>query len=270
MCEYPIYCINLEHRKDRKEHSLQQFNELDVPHDKVTYLKFTKDARGGKYGCFDSHMKVWDNFFTEHPNKNYCLVFEDDFVISNNTKTLMKKATTFLDENCNAIDALFLHNLRAITKNKINNCSFSNGYGPSTVSYFITRHYIQSLLSKYGKLPEPTGRHFDSELSMNIIDKDNWIYSNNVFFTNEKCVTQLVDKSDNYASIWDEISRVDINENLESFVKIAAFLKKIPILDDLEIKQIMVIGDKILHKFTNIQSDVTNTLFPTAIKNLLV
>ena len=49
----PIYCINLKHRKDRKEHSLQQFTKLNILHDAVIYLPFTKDDRGGVYGCFD-------------------------------------------------------------------------------------------------------------------------------------------------------------------------------------------------------------------------
>jgi GR25 family glycosyltransferase involved in LPS biosynthesis len=55
----PIYCINLKHRTDRKEHSLNEFKKIGISEDKVMYLPFTKDARGGVYGCFDSHMKIW-------------------------------------------------------------------------------------------------------------------------------------------------------------------------------------------------------------------
>jgi len=42
-----IYCINLEHRGDRKQLSLEQFTKMGVSHDKVMYPHFTKDKRGG-------------------------------------------------------------------------------------------------------------------------------------------------------------------------------------------------------------------------------
>jgi hypothetical protein len=42
-----IYCINLEHRKDRKQHSLEQIRKMCVSHDNVVYPHFTKDKRGG-------------------------------------------------------------------------------------------------------------------------------------------------------------------------------------------------------------------------------
>lgn len=47
MHHIPIYCINLENCKDRKKHSLEQFAKLGIPQDRVTYLYFTKDERGG-------------------------------------------------------------------------------------------------------------------------------------------------------------------------------------------------------------------------------
>ncbi len=57
-------------------------------------------------------MKVWNDFFIKYPTQKYALVFEDDFVISKNSKSIMKKAVDFIDENYKDIDLLFLHNLR--------------------------------------------------------------------------------------------------------------------------------------------------------------
>ena len=31
----PIYCINLHHRKDRKEHTIKEFEKLDIPFQKT-------------------------------------------------------------------------------------------------------------------------------------------------------------------------------------------------------------------------------------------
>ena len=50
---YPIYCINLEHRKDRKEHTIKEFEKLDIPYNKVIYPHFTKHKGGGHLVVFN-------------------------------------------------------------------------------------------------------------------------------------------------------------------------------------------------------------------------
>ena len=246
MPNYPIYCINLEHRIDRKEHSLIQFTKLGVPHEKVIYPHFTKDTRGGVYGCFDSHMKVWNDFFTNYPNEKYCLVFEDDFVILKKTKSIIKKAVKFIEENYDDIDILVLHNSRITTDNKINNDLFTNGYGFGAQALFVTRHYIESIIRKHGRLPEANGRHFDNELNINMFVKDNWIYTEKIFYTNKKCVTQLLDKSDNYFNKYDELNRTDVNKQVDDLMKKYSLIKSIRLLNDTQIKQILYYTIKII------------------------
>jgi hypothetical protein len=141
----------------------------------------------------------------------------------------MKKAVKFIDENYKDIDLLFLHNLRVDVDNEINTKIFTNGFGATTHSYFITRHYIQSIIKKYGKLPEPNGIHFDFELNQNKFSKDNWIYSEKMFFTNKECIKQLDQnkcKSDNYLNIIDKLFRQDINEQIKIFKLLYLFLRK--------------------------------------------
>ena len=233
--KYPIYCINLEHRKDRKEHSMTQFTNLGISPNTVKYPHFTKDPMGGVYGCFDSHIKVWNDFFINHPNDKYALVFEDDFVATNNSKTILENATKFIDNNYDKIDFLFLHNIYLDVDNNINDLNFNYGYGLGAHAYFVTRHYIKSIIDKYEKLPEPNGRHIDFEIGFNIIDNDNKIYSNKCFFVKEECFKQLTDKSDNYVNFIDEIIRFDINQNLEFNINIFKHLKKMT-LNDNQIK----------------------------------
>lgn len=237
MKNFPIYCINLEHRKDRKEHTIEQFKKLNINHDNVIYPHFIKDNRGGIYGVFDSHMKVWNDFFVKHPNQNYCLVFEDDFVIFENSKSIIKKAIDFIEKNYKDIDILFLHNLKVNVDNNINNKTFNNGYGITACAYFINRHYIQSIITKYGKLPEPNGKHVDVELTMNNLDKDNWIYSEKIFFTNKPCIKQLENsKSDNCNNSFDELFRQ--NTTLEHCVNTLTFIKKGRIMNDTQLKSL--------------------------------
>lgn len=143
-------------------------------------------------------MKVRNDFYTNYPNEKYCLVLEDDFIAPSNYNHTIKKAINFLDNNYKDIDILYLHDMCIKVENKANNCLFTNGYGINNTAYLITRRYIQTIIQKNGKLPEPKGRNLDFETMLNNVDKDNVLYSKQLFYTNEECFTQLIDKSDNY------------------------------------------------------------------------
>lgn len=53
--QIPVYCINLEHRKDRYKQSLAEFEYVGL---KPKYLHPTKDSRGGRVGCWLSHKQI--------------------------------------------------------------------------------------------------------------------------------------------------------------------------------------------------------------------
>jgi len=186
-------------------------------------------------------MKIWNDFYTNYPNDKYCLVFEDDFVAPSNYNHIIKKATKFLDNNYEDIDILYLHNICIKTENKANNNRFISGYGCNTHAYLINHRYIQSIITKYGKLPEPNGRHLDFEIMMNNVDKDNILYSNKLFYTNEECFTQLIDKSDNYLNKFDELFRTDLQQTQKNCVGFFTFTKKRKLLNDEQIKNILCI-----------------------------
>jgi GR25 family glycosyltransferase involved in LPS biosynthesis len=249
MNTYPIYCINLEHRKDRKEYSFTQFQKLDISHNKVIYPHFTKDKRGGAYGCFDSHMKVWNDFFIKHPTQNYCLIFEDDFVISKHSKSIMKQAVGFIEKNYENIDLIFLHNICVGTENEINNKTFTNGYGVTTHVYYVTRHYIQSIIKKHGKLPDANGNHVDFEINLNKFSENNWLYTEKIFFTHKECITQLDEtksKSDNYLNLIDSLFRQDIYRQIILCKKICIIIKKYNILNNDQMKKVFRFIAKII------------------------
>ena len=246
----PIYCINLAHRPDRKEHTKNEFKKLNIPLHEVTYPYFVKDKRGGSFGCYDSHLKVWQAFTNNYPEHNYCLVLEDDFTIPNiqNAQQTLEKSKAFLEKNIDHIDILFLHNLCIKNTKKVKldadfvnadadfvnaDADFVNGYGFLTHAYLITRHYIHTVLPL--ALKQNTGEHIDFLIN---IKKNNILYSEKLFYTNQPCFIQLNDKSDNYANIFDELFRRDINERILWGVKYWTFIKKIGLVNDDIIKKI--------------------------------
>lgn len=247
MSNYPVYCINLQHRKDRRLHTLNEFSKLNIPVNKVNYPYFTKNAKGGVFGCFDSHMKVWNDFLINYPKQKYCLVLEDDFVTTKKSKTIISKAAKFIDKNYHDVDVLMLHNLAIKVNNSANNELFSNGYGFLSHAYFITRHYIESVIFKNKKLPKPNGSHFDFEMSVNKFDKDNVLYTEKIFYTNQICLKQINDKSDNYVNIFDELFRQDVNKPIEYIAKLSSFAKKNNILNDDGVKRVAYFISYLIH-----------------------
>jgi GR25 family glycosyltransferase involved in LPS biosynthesis len=243
---YPVYCINLEHREDRKKHSLDQFEKIGISSDNVIYPHFIKDPRGGSYGCYDSHMKIWNDFVTNHPEDNFCLVFEDDFVANENSKEIIKNAIYFIDTNYEKVDILFLHNFNISVENEINDDNFVNGYAILSHAYILTRHYIQSII-KNNLLPEYK-TPFDLAISCN---KKDALYSEKIFYSKQACFKQLVDESDNYLNIFDKFLRKDINEIAYNYILFFKFLKNINISDD-DIKKQMCGVDYFLQKYNKL------------------
>jgi len=232
----PIYCINLKHRHDRKVHSLHEFTTMGFT-EKVIYLPFTKDVRGGVYGCFDSHIKIWKDFLIRFPNHKYAMVFEDDFVFSSKDSSILKKASGFVEKHYHEVDVLFLHPYSVNVEHSLNNQHFSHGYGFGTHAYIITRHYMEGMI-RHGKLPEPNGRHIDFEMNFNFLDKKNQLYSEKMFYTKDSCFSQLADKSDNYLNTLDKFFCFDVNKKLDVPLAVVRFLKKQKLITDVKAKKI--------------------------------
>ena len=233
---YPVYCINLKNREDRKKYSIEQFKILNI--NNVIYPIFEKDKRGGIYGCYDSHIKIWKDFYEKYPNVNYCLIFEDDFVPTKKSDYCIKSAEKFIEKNYNDIDILNLHNFFVPVENKLNNDLFSNGYGFATHVYFITRHYIERVYkNNNNKFPEPDGGHLDVDINE---DVNNILYSEKIFFTKNICFTQLVCdsdsqtdcKSDNNSNKIEELARSNINTAFDSMINTCIFFRNYGVSDN--------------------------------------
>jgi len=229
---YPIYCINLKERTDRKEDVKKQFKKINIEPSSVIFLDFYKHKKGGIYGCYDSHMKVWNNFYNSDRDKEFCIVFEDDFEAVENSILYLKKAISFIKKNKYNVDILFLHNMfieYSNNKKSTNNDTyFINGYGFLTHAYVITRKYIKSVLdSNNNQLPKPNGIHFDIDINTN---KKSILYSENIYFCKYPIFIQKkISISDNYNNIIDEIIRSKYG-NMFIFNLTLKFTKKVRLL----------------------------------------
>jgi hypothetical protein len=70
-----VVCINLDHRKDRRDYSESVFKKHNIP---ARFMTVSKHPKGGVYGCFDSHIKIVLEAYRQ--GRDNVLVFEDDLL----------------------------------------------------------------------------------------------------------------------------------------------------------------------------------------------
>lgn len=99
-----IVCINLSTRPDKKSHVERVFKEIAIPN--VSYYIAHPHPKGGRYGCFQSHIDVIDSAYREGCSN--VLIFEDDIRPSTSySKNHLGNAIDFLSSYPN-VDILQL------------------------------------------------------------------------------------------------------------------------------------------------------------------
>lgn len=71
-----IYCLSLKERSDRRDKIQQQFKRYGL---QVEWWIVDRHPLGGKYGCFESHLCIW-----EKHEGDITMIIEDDLEISIN------------------------------------------------------------------------------------------------------------------------------------------------------------------------------------------
>jgi GR25 family glycosyltransferase involved in LPS biosynthesis len=173
--DMPIFCINLDRRPDRwlkfnKQPSLQKLpkvqrfsavdgrklsiedNDIITLETKYNIINKTRRSHGeiasiGAIGCTMSHINVWKKFIDEYPDKDYCLILEDDAKLPSNLNILIENCSKNLPEIGDKFDVWLLYyylynkNIKKQTQNW-----FSPEEFWGTVAYIISREGVQKLL----------------------------------------------------------------------------------------------------------------------------
>jgi hypothetical protein len=92
-----IVCINMETRPERRAYAQSVFDEHNIP---ARFFTAKKHLKGGKYGCFDSHIQVVKEAYDS--GKETLLVFEDDLLPTKEyTQENVENAVQFMkNETC--------------------------------------------------------------------------------------------------------------------------------------------------------------------------
>ena len=145
MLKYKIYCINLYERVDRYNYMKKQFEELNL---KVHFVRNHKHKKGGRYGCFNSHIQCIQDAY--NLKLDFYIIFEDDCKIVSNIKELIKLFSDIIKKNKNNIDIIYAENRNLINLTDSTKYNFLYGgkcnCGCGTI---ITKKFTKKILKKY-------------------------------------------------------------------------------------------------------------------------
>jgi GR25 family glycosyltransferase involved in LPS biosynthesis len=136
-----IYYINLEHRKDRNNHCLQELHDIGAPLSKIERINAIKHNKG-YIGCSMSHIKCLESAIQN--NHECIMIVEDDIVFKD--KPFFKDMSTKIFENNFDVFMLAVN----LKQYKFLNNHFIKIIKALTLTgYIVKKNYFTKLLDNY-------------------------------------------------------------------------------------------------------------------------
>ena len=184
-----ILYINLEKRKDRREHVEKQLSSIGLSGERFNAVQL----KNGRVGCSMSHLKCVE--LAKSRNWDHVMIIEDDITFTK-PRLFMKQLKKFLSRNIKW-DVLLLAGNNIPPYKKYGDFCIKVSYCQTTTGYIVKKDYYNTLIENYREgikqlMREPE-KHREFAIDKNWIKlqkKDNW------FFIIPASVVQRPDYSD--------------------------------------------------------------------------
>ena len=136
------FYINLEHRKDRKEHVEKQLASVNLPTERFNAIRLSNGAAG----CSMSHLKCLE---TAKKNKwTHILICEDDIEFTN-PALFTQQLNYFLEKHQDDWDVVLLagNNLPPYRIPENDETCIQVTHAQTTTGYLVKSHYFDVLIS---------------------------------------------------------------------------------------------------------------------------
>jgi glycosyl transferase family 25 len=134
------YYINLEHRKDRNVHVIEQLTNLGLP----KYERFNAiKMEYGAIGCSMSHLKILQNALAN--NYDHVLIMEDDITFLQ-PEIFKTNFNTFLERQGNNWDVILFAGNNVPPYDKIDDVCIRVKQCLTTTGYLVNGHYLKRLI----------------------------------------------------------------------------------------------------------------------------
>ena len=200
------FFINLDERKDRKKNTEQEFNNLEIPIQRMKAIKL----ENGRIGCSMSHLKCLQ--FAKEKNLDHVLIVEDDIHFMN-IQMFKEQLNKFLSSSIEWDVVLFAGNnvppykIYADFCVKVSRCQ-------TTTGYLIKKHYYDILISNIKEsikflLKEPK-RHIDYAIDkywFRLQEKDNWFIITPLSVVQREDYSDIEKRETNYSKLMLDINK---------------------------------------------------------------
>ena len=140
-----FYYINLNHRTDRNESILSEFDKIGIDPGKINRIEAIYNPGFGMRGATQSHCLTIEKFINS--GLENCIIFEDDFIFNYDKETINKKFD-FLFNSGLDYDLVMLSASTA-TETKFNTY-LSKVYDSNTASgYLLSKKFAPILLNNF-------------------------------------------------------------------------------------------------------------------------
>ena len=141
-----IYYINLDNRADRKKEFLDEMRRMQVPDQKIVRISAIQKPGQGDWGCSLSHLITMQQFLDTKYNN--CIVFEDDFVFTQD----MKKMNEMFDSTLKKVKN---YDIIMLSANEVDVKSTEHEYlkkvndAQTTSGYMVNKYFATTLMQNY-------------------------------------------------------------------------------------------------------------------------
>ena len=141
-----IYYINLDSREARKTEFLEEMKKMGVPDEKVVRISAVSKPGQGDWGCSLSHLFTMEQFIDSHIDN--CIVFEDDFVFTQDLETVNAEFREVFDNSIN-YDVVMLSANEVETKSTEHKYLKKVNDAQTTSGYMVTKYFAHILMQNY-------------------------------------------------------------------------------------------------------------------------
>lgn len=134
-----VFYINLEHRKDRKEHVENELKKIGLVGQRFNAIK----TINGAIGCSMSHLKLLQDAVKN--NLSHIVILEDDISFLD-PKLFTRNLETFLKKRKNEWDVVLFAGNNIPPYTKIDNTCIRISACQTTTGYMVNGHYIKTLM----------------------------------------------------------------------------------------------------------------------------
>ena len=134
--------INLDDRKDRLEHAINEFNKTNINAERVSGIKL----QSGALGCTLSHIKCIE--IAIERDYDYVFICEDDITFLN-PDLFKEKLSLFHGNNNINWDVLVIGGNTLPPYEKITDYCIRVFHSQTTTGYIVKKHYYKTLLTNF-------------------------------------------------------------------------------------------------------------------------